>query len=243
MKLLDSLSLSSWFSSSRLSDSTGSIDFDDEILFSVALDWGCSVDSVLFWEGATTDAKGRLMTTEGGWRCRCDLLLVDERGEGGRIGSGTKRGEAANWDGTVFVDNAEESATCFAFVADSRCCHFSFEWLWLDEATEGDRSAESFDGAELRFDGGESLAMLVGAVRLRSWDGEVITLRIDDEVLIAPLRIGAVEVDWGGEIDFVLKRLRNERRLDENCSTDRQGIITRADCFADHLLVIIVCLE
>lgn len=43
------------------------------------------------------------------------------------MGCGMKRGEAANWVGTVFVDDAAESSTCLAFALDPRSCFFSSE--------------------------------------------------------------------------------------------------------------------
>jgi hypothetical protein len=210
-KWLDSLSLSNWFSSSEFKGSTGRrVDFDTEMLVSVGLVCKRSDESVFVWDGATAGAKGRLMTTEGGWRWRDDLTLVDERGDGGRMGCGMKRGEAANWDDIVFVDNVAESSTCLAFTLDPPSRFFPSRWLWLAEET---------DGVAMRFDAGKSLPMLAGAVRLRSREGAVMTLRFDDESLVTSLLVGATEFDCngcGGEVGFVLKRLKRERNgLDE----------------------------
>lgn len=54
--------------------------------------------------------------------------------------------------------------------------------------------------------------MLAGAVRFRSREGAVITLRVDDESLVTPLLVGAAGVDGGDEDGFDLKRLKREKR-------------------------------
>jgi hypothetical protein len=207
-----SLSLSNWFSSSSFRilavwRSTVGLGEGAAALFPVVFDETCSLRFVDVWEGTITEAKDRLIATDGGCRRR-DVLVEDVDGccrEGGTIGCGVKRGrvEEGNTDWCETVGFDEEFSRWTPLAVNSSAC-FSRCLSRIDDVD---------NEVETRFGSGTSFVIVSGAVRLRSLGDDLVTLPVSDELILLVVVIEEQTTDRGGEIGCFWKRLKTDIRI------------------------------